>query len=95
MQSELPAPHSWFPLKNPMKKYRLQAEFKFWNGHNPEAAGEDFIDYTGDFECPEDARIRLQSLVIDRMSSRKGWHYKLVSSNVSEINSDITFLTKS
>lgn len=76
-----------------MKKYRLQAEFKLWNAQNPEAAGEDFIDYTDDFESLEDATIRLQSLVIDRMCSRKGWYYKLVNSNVSELTTN--YQTKS
>lgn len=67
-----------------MKKYNLQAEFKTWKGNQENGDQRDFLTYITDFDTRHDAETRLKSLIVERMSSRYGWKYKLLSSSITE-----------
>ena len=67
-----------------MKKYNLSAEFVKWEGTSETSSETDSFDYVIEFESEEEAKIRLEALIIDKMSSMPGWGYKLVDSKISE-----------
>jgi hypothetical protein len=67
-----------------MKKYNLSAEFVKWEGTSETSSEADSFDYVIEFESEEEAKIRLEALIIDKMSSRPGWSFKLVDSKISE-----------
>jgi len=67
-----------------MKKYNLSAEFIKWEGTSETSSEADSFDYVIELESEEEAKVRLEALIIDKMSSKSGWSYKLVNSKVSE-----------
>ena len=67
-----------------MKKYNLSAEFVKWEGTSETTSEADSFDYVIEFESEEEAKVRLEALIIDKMSSRPGWSFKLVDSKISE-----------
>ena len=66
-----------------MKKYRLQAELVLWK--TAEIPVEDFIDYIDEFECPDEAKVRLDSLIVMRMTSKNAYRYDLINAKVLEL----------
>ena len=67
-----------------MKKYNLSAEFMKWEGTSENGTERDSFDYVIEFESEEEAKTRLESLIIDKLSSKSGLGYKLSNSKVSE-----------
>lgn len=66
-----------------MKKYNLSAEFVKWQGTAESSTEKDAFDYVIEFDSEEEAKVRLESLIIDKMSSRPGWSYQLLDSKIS------------
>ncbi len=67
-----------------MKKFTLSADFIKWNSTDENSTEADSFGYVIDLESEEEARIRLDSLIIERMSSKPGWTYKLLTSSLAE-----------
>ncbi len=67
-----------------MKKYNLSASFVKWEGTAETSTEQDSFDHVIEFESEDEAKVRLESLIIDKMSSKPGWRYKLVDSKISE-----------
>ena len=67
-----------------MKKYSLSAEFVRWEGTEESSSHPDSFMYIIELESDEEARVRLDTLIIERMASKPGWNYKLVNSGFVE-----------
>lgn len=67
-----------------MKKFTLSADFVKWDPADENSSEPDSFDYVIDLESEEEARVRLDALIIERMSSKPGWSYKLVNSSLGE-----------
>lgn len=73
-----------------MKKYNLSAEFIRWEGTEENSGKPDSFVYIIELASDEEARVRLDSLIIERMASKPGWNYQLVKSSFSEFLSSDT-----
>lgn len=73
-----------------MKKYNLSAEFIRWKGTDEDSGKPDSFVYIIELASDEEARVRLDSLIIERMASKPGWNYQLVRSGFSEFLSSDT-----
>ena len=67
-----------------MKRYNLSAEFVRWEGRANLDDQVDSFEYVVDVESEDEAQARLETLIIERMSSKPGWTYKLISSRYAE-----------
>ena len=67
-----------------MKRYNLSAEFIRWEGDTDHSSEVDSFGYVMDLESEEEAQVRLNTLIIERMASKPGWSYKLLNSGYSE-----------
>ncbi len=67
-----------------MKRYNLSADFVRWEGDAEHANEIDSFNYVIELESKEEAEVRLNSLIIDRISSKPGWNYKVINSGLSE-----------
>lgn len=76
-----------------MKRYNLSAEFVRWEAHANLDEQVDSFEYVVEVDSEEEAQQRLETLVIERMASRPGWTYKLISSHCSEFESSSTALS--
>lgn len=75
-----------------MKRYVLNAEFLRWESSDKSESKKEVMTYVVELETDEEAQTRLDSLIIERMSSKTGWTYVLVNSSFAEFNEsmDIT-----
>src|SRR5688572_20415721 len=67
-----------------MKRFNLSAEFIRWEGDIDHSSEVDSFGYVLDLESEEEAQVRLNTLIIERMASKPGWSYKLLNSGYSE-----------
>lgn len=66
----------------------MNAEFIRWKTSNQHVIEEDSIQYVVELETDEEAQTRLDSLIIERMSSKPGWSYVLKSASFREFTED-------
>jgi len=66
-----------------MDNYRLIAEFRLLK----DRSASDFIDYTGEFINHEEARTRLQALIVERMANTTTPSV-LMSSNIIQLSKE-------
>ncbi|MEO5907540.1 MAG: hypothetical protein ABIQ11_12490 [Saprospiraceae bacterium] len=69
-----------------MKRYNLSAEFVRWEANANLDDQVDSFEYVVEVDSEEEAQLRLETLIIERMASKPGWTYRLISSDVSEFS---------
>lgn len=75
-----------------MKRYILSAEFLKWKVDEPETQS-DSMNYVVELVSDEEAKTRLESLIIERMSSKPGWTFELVNSSYAEFTDESSSTT--
>ena len=75
-----------------MKRYILSAEFIKWKLDDPESQ-KDTMNYVVELVSDEEAKTRLESLIIERMSSKPGWTFELVNSSFAEFSDESSSTT--
>ena len=76
-----------------MKRYLLNAEFVRWKTTDRSESELDSMTYVMELESDEEAKTRLDTLVIERMSSKPGWSYMLLTSGYSEFSGESSTTT--
>ena len=71
-----------------MKRYIINAEFIRWKSSKQQEVENDSFQYVVELETDEEAQTRLDSLIIERMSSKPGWNYVLKQSAFTEFSGD-------
>src|SRR5688572_29987024 len=71
-----------------MKRYVLNAEFVKWKTTDRSESDLDSMTYVMELESDDEAKTRLDTLVIERMSSKPGWSFMLLSSGFSEFSGE-------
>lgn len=78
---------SFIVMPYTMKRYILSAEFIKWKLDDPESQ-KDTMNYVVELVSDEEAKTRLESLIIERMSSKPGWTFELVNSSFAEFSDE-------
>lgn len=71
-----------------MKRYILSAEFSRWKVPDNSETLQETMTHIVELESEEEARTRLESMIIERMSSRPGWTYELLNSSYREFSEE-------
>lgn len=71
-----------------MKRYILSAEFSRWKVSDQSETRQETMTNVVDLESEDEARTRLESMIIERMSSRPGWTYELLNSHYREFSEE-------
>lgn len=75
-----------------MKRYILSAEFIKRKVDEPEPQ-KDAMNYVVELVSEEEAKTRLETLIIERMSSKPGWTFELVDSSYAEFSDESSSTT--
>jgi hypothetical protein len=71
-----------------MKRFILSAEFSRWKVPDNSEIHHETMTNVVELESEEEARTRLESMIIERMSSKPGWTYELLSSGYKEFSEE-------